>query len=70
VFVELGGQVFGKPEVAIRRWKADWSEAFDAEGNPDDAAKASVEGYLGPYATWVKTWKAGEAAIAAASSTA
>jgi hypothetical protein len=67
VMVELGCQVFGKPEVAIRRWKADWSEAFDAEGNPDDASKAVVESYLGPYAAWVKTWKAGVAAVAASS---
>jgi hypothetical protein len=66
--VELGCMAFGKPEVTLRRWKPDWTETFDAEGNPDDAGKQAVDKYLSAYSQWVKTWKAGEAAMAAAAS--
>lgn len=66
--VELGCQVFGKPEVALRRWKPDWSDTFDRDGNPDDVGKQAVDKYVAAYAAWVKTWKAGEAAVASARS--
>lgn len=68
MFIELGGQVFGKPEVTVRRWPQGQPEPFDAEGNvTSDAVKANIEALLAGYSKWVKTWKAGEEVIAASS---
>jgi chromate reductase len=57
-----------KPEVAIRRWNADFSETtFNAAGDLiDPKVQGQVEAHFAALKTWVSVFKLGKEAVAAA----
>ncbi len=60
----LGVVAFGKPEVTLKRWNADYSQTFDAQGSPTtESNHASVEKLLEGFSKFVRVLLEGAAKL-------